>query len=144
MLASKQKKFSSKFNSIVDVLKKKKSLLFLLSFILVVVFVITLANSFAVETEVTSITIDSNDLVYSTDAGSWEINIGASMDAKVKGQVNLYYDFYSEAVTNDEAVDLVLMIDDSSDIIWGSAIESFAEIFLSNNDNNTLAIIRFN
>lgn len=123
----------------------KKCLLLLLSVILIVVLVIGLKNSFAVENEVRTITITSNELTYYTDAGSWATDIGAYMNEKIKGQVEVTYNFYSEPVTNDKAIDLVLMIDDSSEKVWSGAIESFADMFLAaNKNNNTLAVIRFN
>ena len=146
MLTDKQKRFIvNKFNSTVDVLKKRKSLVFLWSFIFVAVFIFALVNSFAVDTEVKMITISSNELAYSSDEGSWKIDISASFDSKIKGLVDVTYKFSSIPSFDDKDVDLVLLVDDSISMdSLKNSISTLGKNFLSQNENNTLAVIRFN
>lgn len=131
-------------NKVFSFFAKKKSLLFLLSLILIIVFVITLANSFAADVEVKNITYQSTKLSSADDdPGSWNIDVNAKWVSKDTARVTL--DLNTIGITKEsKPIDLVLLVDDSiTDTRVKQIIRSFCQSFLKNT-SNSIAIIRFN
>lgn len=68
---------------IFNIFAKKKSLLFLLSLILIIVFVITLANSFAADVEIKNMKFIPTKLsIDNEENGSWYIDVNAKWVSK--------------------------------------------------------------
>lgn len=152
MLTSKQRKSILRQTDRKNVLKKvfnifakKKSLLFLLSLILIIVFVITLANSFAVNGEYKNVMFLPTKLSYfDEDDGSWEINIKADWVSKDTARVTLNLDTIG-MTKESKPIDLVLLVDDSiTNVLVKREIRNFCLSFLNKNTSNSISIIRFN
>lgn len=150
MLTSKQKKSIIRQTDRKNVLKfnifaKKKSLLFLLSLILIIVFVITLANSFAADVEIKNMKFIPTKLsIDNKEYGSWYIDVNAKWVSKDTARVTL--DLNTIGMTKEsKPIDLVLLVDDSiTNALVKGRIRNFCLSFLNNNTSNTIAIIRFN
>lgn len=130
------------FSKAVNLFTKKKSLVFLLSFIFIVVFIITLANSFAIEGVIGSINFESNALNYSVDEGSWMVTVGSGFSSKERGKANVVFNVKTKPVKKNNTIDLVLLIDDSiTDQELQNSISLIDAYF---DENDTYAIIKFN
>lgn len=130
---------------VFNIFAKKKSLLFLLSLILIIVFVITLANSFAVNGEYKNVMFLPTKLSYfDEDDGSWEINIKADWVSKDTARVTLNLDTIG-MTKESKPIDLVLLVDDSiTNVLVKREIRNFCLSFLNKNTSNSISIIRFN
>lgn len=120
MLTSKQRKSILRQTDRKNVLKKvfnifakKKSLLFLLSLILIIVFVITLANSFAADVEIKNMKFIPTKLsIDNEEYGSWYIDVNAKWVSKDTARVTLNLDTIG-MTKESKPIDLVLLVDDS-------------------------------
>lgn len=112
-------------------------------FFIIILFIIALQVSFATDSIVSSITIKSNALAYSSDEGSWQVTETAKWIAKGTARIDL--SLTTKKLSKSKAVDLVLLLDDSlSDDTLKRIVQMFGRTFLSAQDGNTLAVIRFN
>lgn len=152
MLTSKQKKSilrqidkKNVLKKVFNIFAKKKSLLFLLSLILIIVFVITLANSFAADVEIKNMKFIPTKLsIDNEEYGSWYIDVNAKWVSKDTARVTL--DLNTIGMTKEsKPIDLVLLVDDSiTNALVKGRIRNFCLSFLNKNTSNTIAIIRFN
>ena len=80
-------------------------------FFIIILFIIALQVSFATDSIVSSITIKSNALAYSSDEGSWQVTETAKWIAKGTARIDL--SLTTKKLSKSKAVDLVLLLDDS-------------------------------
>lgn len=130
---------------VFNIFAKKKSLLFLLSLILIIVFVITLANSFAVNVEIKNMKFIPTKLsIDNEEYGSWYIDVNAKWVSKDTARVTLNLDTIG-MTKESKPIDLVLLVDDSiTNVIVKREIRNFCLSFLNKNTSNSISIIRFN
>lgn len=152
MLTSKQRKSilrqtdrKNMLKKVFNIFAKKKSLLFLLSLILIIVFVITLANSFAADVEIKNMKFIPTKLsIDNEEYGSWYIDVNAKWVSKDTARVTLDLDTIG-MTKESKPIDLVLLVDDSiTNVIVKGEIRNFCLSFLNKNTSNSISIIRFN
>ena len=100
-------------NKVINYIKsqnKYKGIIISISFVLLIALIIYLPFSLAILTPIKSITIISEKTNYETkEAGSWQVKKSAVW--KKKGEAEITFDVDTVMKTNNEATDVILVLD---------------------------------
>ena len=134
------------FSKAVNLFTKKKSLVFLLSFIFIVVFIITLANSFADLTPTSSVTVSSTTLNYSNgEEGSWQYTKSAKWISNSKARVTI--NLSTKEKKKNDYTDVILVLDTSGSMLGDKLTQVQKDVNSLINDTipkgNKIALITF-